>query len=159
MKLIVGSVGRLKAGAERELVTRYSARITGLSRAVGITEFKSFEVTESRAAHANSRKREEATALIEKCGESLLIALDERGGAVTSRQFAEHIAQWRDQGQSSIAFIIGGADGLDDTIRDKARLCLSFGAMTLPHQLVRVLVMEQLYRCMTLLTGHPYHRD
>lgn len=159
MKVAVGVVGRMKSGPEKLLIDRYVKRIEGLSRSVGVTGFNICEINESRASSAQTRKTEEARELTTKLGISTIIVFDECGKAVNSRQFADTFAQIRDQGTNAISFLIGGADGIAPHLRDQSNHCYSFGAMTLPHQLVRVLVIEQLYRCMTLLTGHPYHRD
>lgn len=88
-----------------------------------------------------------------------LVALDERGTVPGSREFADRLARWRDQGTQDLAFAIGGADGLDDSVRARADWLLAFGAMTWPHRLVRIMLAEQLYRAQTILAGHPYHRD
>ena len=86
------------------------------------------------------------------------VALDERGQALSSRAFADRLADWRDQGRSRVTFLIGGADGHADAVRDRADLILSFGPMTWPHLLVRVMLAEQIYRAWSILEGHPYHR-
>ena len=91
--------------------------------------------------------------------DAALIALDENGRALSSRAFSTNIAAWQRQGCSELAFLVGGPDGLDPTLIERADLVLSLGRMTWPHRLVRVLVAEQLYRAATILAGHPYHRD
>lgn len=88
-----------------------------------------------------------------------LVALDERGALRSSRAFAERLAAWRDQGMAELAFAIGGADGLDATVLDRAHATLSLGPMTWPHLLVRGMLLEQLYRAQQILAGHPYHRE
>jgi 23S rRNA (pseudouridine1915-N3)-methyltransferase len=88
-----------------------------------------------------------------------LVALDETGAAWSSRDLAERIAAWRDQGVATLAFAIGGAEGLDSTIIERADAVVSLGAMTWPHLLVRGMLLEQLYRAQQILAGHPYHRD
>jgi 23S rRNA (pseudouridine1915-N3)-methyltransferase len=88
----------------------------------------------------------------------MLIALDERGDGMDSAAFAGHLARWRDQGVENTIFAIGGADGLSPDLRRKARVRLAFGAATWPHQMVRVMLLEQIYRAATILAGHPYHR-
>jgi 23S rRNA (pseudouridine1915-N3)-methyltransferase len=113
---------------------------------------------ESRARREADRRAEEGAAILDKAASAVLVAFDERGKALTSEAFAERLAAWRNQGRSAANFIIGGADGLDERVRAAADLVVSFGALTLPHQLVRVLVVEQLYRALTILAGHPYHR-
>lgn len=158
MRLGVIAVGRLKAGPERELCARYADRITEAGRSLGFGGPDIVEIAESRAARPDDRKREEAGALRARLPQGLVIALDERGTALGSEAFAVRLARERDSGVRAAALVVGGADGLDDALRREAGLILSFGAMTLPHQLVRVLALEQLYRALTILGGHPYHR-
>ena len=90
--------------------------------------------------------------------EAAVVLLDSRGQNVDSAGLAAHLAAWRANGRPAIVFLIGGADGLAASVCEKAELRLSFGAATWPHQLVRVMLLEQLYRATTILTGHPYHR-
>lgn len=150
----------MKSGPERELVDRYLDRFAKVAPSVGL-EFRGVrESGESRARDALTRKREEAKALAGNDGESARILLfDERGKPLTSPEFAALIGRWRDDGAKTMLALIGGADGLDEALRDRADRIVSFGAMTLPHQLVRVLAAEQLYRAATILSGHPYHRE
>lgn len=89
---------------------------------------------------------------------AVLVVLDERGEVLPSRAFAERLGRWRDDGRRAVAFLIGGADGHAQTVRDRANLLLSFGPMTWPHLMVRAMLAEQLYRARTLMDGHPYHR-
>ncbi len=158
MRLQVIAVGRLKAGPERELCARYAGRAAEMARPLGFSGPDLIELTESRAGRTDDRKREEATAMRAKLAPGLLIAFDERGASLGSEAFAARLGQSRDAGAKSAGFLIGGADGLDESLRREAALVLSFGALTLPHQLVRALVLEQLYRALTILAGHPYHR-
>jgi 23S rRNA (pseudouridine1915-N3)-methyltransferase len=88
-----------------------------------------------------------------------VVALDERGKSITSGAFAQQLMRWRDDGRPAASFIIGGADGLDPALAGKADLVLSFSPLTWPHQLVRIMLSEQLYRATTILSGHPYHRE
>lgn len=159
MRLTIISVGRLKNGPERELVERYRQRLEAAGRSLGFTEIIGVELPESKARRDEDRRAEEASAISTKLGDGPLVVFDERGKSLSSTAFADKIGQWRDSGRGQAAFVIGGADGLDDALRRRADLVLSFGALTLPHQLVRVLVTEQLYRAITILGGHPYHRD
>jgi 23S rRNA (pseudouridine1915-N3)-methyltransferase len=99
----------------------------------------------------------EAAALLARSEASKLVVLDERAPSLTSTDFAERLRSWRDSGLSA-SFVIGGPDGLDEAVRRRADLPLSFGQLTLPHQIVRVLVAEQIYRALTIVAGHPYHR-
>jgi 23S rRNA (pseudouridine1915-N3)-methyltransferase len=158
MRLAVIAVGRLKDGPERELCERYRERAATLGRGLGLTGPDIIEIAESRGRRAEERKREEAAAIATKLSPGLVIALDERGGSLGSDAFAARIGAARDAGTASVNLVIGGADGLAAELRGAAGLTLAFGALTIPHQLVRVLVLEQLYRTMTILAGHPYHR-
>lgn len=160
MRLVVAAVGRLKAGPERELARRYLERIGQIGRGVGLDAPSVIELDESRARDAAQRKREEAAALKAALDPKFaIVALDENGKALTSEKFAATIGRRRDDGATGLAFVIGGADGLDDTFLADAELRIAFGAMTWPHQIVRVLLAEQLYRAATILAGHPYHRS
>jgi 23S rRNA (pseudouridine1915-N3)-methyltransferase len=158
VRLSLLAVGRLKNGPERELVERYRQRIDGMGRALGLSGFDLVELPESRARREDDRRSEEASALLDKVGSSVLVAFDERGRSPSSEAFAERIRQWRDEGRAGIACVIGGPDGLDPKVRQRADLVVSFGALTMPHQIVRALVVEQLYRALTIMAGHPYHR-
>ncbi|MBM6595443.1 23S rRNA (pseudouridine(1915)-N(3))-methyltransferase RlmH [Microvirga pudoricolor] len=158
MRLSLLAVGRLKSGPERELVERYRQRIEAMGRGLGLAGFDMVEMPESRARRDDDRRQEEADILLEKAGQAVLIVFDERGKSPTSEAFAARIRQWRDDGRGDIACIIGGPDGLDPRVRQRADLVVSFGALTMPHQIVRALVTEQLYRALTILSGHPYHR-
>ena len=157
MKLSVVAIGRLK-GPESDLATRYRERAAGLGRGLGFAGFDMAELGESRAATADQRKTDEAAALLGRARPARIVALDERDAPCSSETFAARLAAFRDDGTGAVAFVIGGADGLAPRLRDEADWTISFGAMTLPHQIVRVLVLEQLYRAMTILSGHPYHR-
>ena len=159
MKLAVVAVGKLKSGPERELAERYRERAEALGRASGFAPLDIVEIAESRARREADRRTEEARAVLDRAGSAPVVAFDERGRSLTSEAFAERLGTWRDRGTSALIFAIGGPDGLDESVRRRAELVLSFGALTLPHQLVRVLVLEQIYRCLTILAGHPYHRS
>ncbi len=160
MKLYLAGVGRLKAGPERELFERYCGRARNASRGAGITGFEIIEVEEGRGRTAGERRRTEAAALAALMPPRAFMAvLDEQGSAVTSPAFADAIQKSRDNGVPSFVLAVGGPDGFDPGFRGMAQLTISFGAATLPHQLVRVLAAEQIYRALTILTGHPYHRS
>lgn len=158
MRLAVIAVGRLKDGPERELCERYRERAQALARSLGLSGPDIVEISESRGRRPEERKREEAEAILGKLQPGLLIALDERGRSLDSEAFAGRLAAARDAGTAAATFVIGGADGLAEAIRERAGLTLAFGALTIPHQIVRALVLEQLYRTMTIIAGHPYHR-
>ena len=159
MRITLFAVGRLKAGPEKDLAGRYLDRFMKSGPAIGLEFTRMIEVPESRSSSSDQRKREEA-ALIEKAQPeaSLLVLLDERGKAFDSQTFADTLGGWRDQGRRDLMLVIGGADGLDPALQQRADLVLNLGKMTWPHQLVRILVAEQLYRAVTILSGHPYHR-
>jgi 23S rRNA (pseudouridine1915-N3)-methyltransferase len=159
MRLLIAAVGRLKAGPERELLARYLERANASGKSLALAPLEVFEVPESAAQSAAKRKSDEAKALLAAVPEKTkLIALDERGKSVSSEDFANKLARFRDDGASCTALLIGGADGLDETLRKKADLTFAFGAATFPHQIVRILLAEQIYRAITILLGHPYHR-
>src|SRR5579871_4946167 len=159
MKIAILAVGRLKAGPERELFERYHDRAAAAGRRLGLA-FTLSELAESRAGSAETRKDQEAEAILARTPhDAMLIALDERGTPLDSQAFAERLRSWRDGGRSDVAIVIGGADGLGRALTARADLRLAFGAMTWPHQLVRIMLAEQLYRAVTILSGHPYHRE
>ncbi len=160
MRISLAVIGQMKSGPERELVDRYLDRFSKVAPSVGL-EFRGVrETPESRSRDVQTRKREEAKSLIGNEGDTArLLLFDERGKPLTSTDFAALIGRWRDDGAKTMLALIGGADGLDEALRDRADRIVSFGAMTLPHQLVRVLAAEQLYRAATILSGHPYHRE
>jgi 23S rRNA (pseudouridine1915-N3)-methyltransferase len=159
VRIVVLAVGRLKDGPERDLVARYVERARAAGRALGFGEVEVLEVAESRAPRPADRKAEEAHALRTRAGTAAVIALDERGATLASEAFAQRLAGLRDAGTRDLAIVIGGADGLDPGFVAQAQDRLSFGRMTLPHQIVRILAAEQVYRAMTILAGHPYHRS
>ena len=151
-------VGRVKAGAERDLAERYLARAKAAGHAAGLM-FDLRELDESRARRPEARKADEAVAIRAAVSpDACLVALDERGAQLGSAAFAGLIGTQRDQGTSALALMIGGPDGLAPDLREAAFRTIGFGAMTWPHQLVRIMASEQLYRAVTILTGHPYHR-
>lgn len=159
MKISVLAVGRMKSGPERELCARYLERSQGMGRNLSLSGFSVTEFNESRASSEAARKAEEARSFAAALSGGPVIALDERGKSISSEQFANHIGRWRDDGATALDFLIGGADGLDPSLRQKADLVLSFSALTWPHQMVRIMLAEQLYRATTILAGHPYHRN
>ena len=155
MRVHIAAVGRLRKGPERALVDDYLTRFDRIGRALGLGPARELEVEDKKGGGMSAE-----AALLAKAIPSgaLLCTLDERGRAMTSPEFARHIARWRDSGRQDLAFAIGGADGLDRSFRDKADFALSFGSMVWPHMLVRVMLAEQLYRSASILAGTPYHR-
>lgn len=163
MRLHLICVGRLKAGPERELAVHYIARAAGVGRSLGVTAVDAREIDESRARRPQDRKKEEAKAirsLLSSLGgaSSGFIACDETGENLTSATFAQRLDRFRGEGPGSLAILIGGPDGIDTELRSEAAFIIGFGAMTWPHQLARIMAAEQIYRALTLLAGHPYHR-
>ena len=149
----------MKAGPERELFQRYAQRIAEF-RNLGLQGLEVKEIPESRARAAAARIGEEGAALLAALpAEATLAVFDERGEAASSADFAGFVEKERDRGRANLWFVIGGAEGLDAALRERAAVVYSFGKMTLPHQLVRIHAAEQIYRAMTILAGHPYHRE
>jgi 23S rRNA (pseudouridine1915-N3)-methyltransferase len=141
------------------LFERYAKRAAALAGSAGLASVTFREIDEAKARDLDERRAAEGRALAEIAGKGAWIcALDERGTAATSAGWAQEIAGARDSGQGTYAVVIGGPDGFDPAFRRAARSLIAFGALTWPHQIVRVLAAEQVYRCLTILTGHPYHR-
>jgi len=160
MRLIVAAIGRLKAGPERELAERYRDRVAKAGRAVGLRDIEIIEIRESRAQEAGKRVLEESIALANLIPErAVVVALDAKGENLDSGSFTVALRGWRDAGRPAAIFCIGGADGLGGEVKRRADLALAFGTATWPHQLVRIMLLEQLYRAVTILSGHPYHRQ
>jgi 23S rRNA (pseudouridine1915-N3)-methyltransferase len=159
MRLVVAAVGRLRYGPERELSERYRKRAEQLGRRIGFRNTEVVEIRESRAPDVSKRMIEESIALANVIPDrAVTVLLDQRGEQLDSARLAARLRQWRDDGRPAAVFIIGGDDGLAASLRDKAALRLAFGPATWPHQLVRAMLLEQIYRAMTILSGHPYHR-
>jgi 23S rRNA (pseudouridine1915-N3)-methyltransferase len=160
MRIVVAAVGRLKAGAERQIADRYRDRAAKAGRALGIRDIEIIEVKDSRARETARRVLEEAIALRSVVPDrAVTIALDARGENLSSESLAANLRAWSDAGRPTAFFAICGADGLGEAIREPADLTLAFGPWTWPHQLVRIMLLEQIYRAFTILTGHPYHRE
>lgn len=159
MRIVVIAIGRLKQGPERDLAERYRERFDDIGRKLGFRGIEIHEIPESRARDAATRINEEAAAIAALIPDkSSIIALDERGETIDSTTFARHLGRWRDESVPNAVFLIGGADGLSPDLRRKAKLSVAFGKATWPHQMVRVMLLEQVYRAATILSGHPYHR-
>ena len=154
MKIAIVAIARLGRGPEAELVKLYAERATAAGRALGLGPVEVVEV-ESRKAG----KAAEAEALRPHLADSHVIACDEHGSARASRAFAAELGSLRDRGVRKVAFVIGGADGLDAELLAAANGKLAFGPQTWPHALARVLLAEQVYRAVSILAGSPYHRD
>jgi 23S rRNA (pseudouridine1915-N3)-methyltransferase len=158
MRIIIAAIGRLKQ-AEAELAERYRKRTVQVGRNLGLRELEVIEIKESRADDARKRVLEESIALANVIPpQAAVVLLDSQGDNLDSAELATYIGQWRENNRPATVFLIGGADGLAASLRDKATLRLAFGPATWPHQLVRIMLLEQLYRSTTILSGHPYHR-
>ncbi|ABS63095.1 protein of unknown function DUF163 [Parvibaculum lavamentivorans DS-1] len=159
MRVQICAVGRLKAAPEKHLLDDYISRLDATGRGIGISALPVCEVEEKRRLQGSELMEREAELLLAAIPKgALIIALDERGRIETSEAFAKRIGTLRDSGAADLAFLIGGANGLAPALRERASHVMAFGAMTWPHMLVRVMLAEQLYRAVTILSGHPYHR-
>ena len=159
MRLLIAAVGRARAGPERALAADYLDRARRLAPRLGFRGLDLVEVDESRRRETALRRDEEAAALLAACPDgAALILLDERGENLPSPGFARRLAALRDEGRPAACFLIGGPDGHGPALRERAAWSLAFGAATWPHLLVRALLAEQIYRALTILSGHPYHR-
>jgi 23S rRNA (pseudouridine1915-N3)-methyltransferase len=145
----------MRQGPERLLTTDYLERFERSGRALSLGPATIIEVEDKKGGGMQAE-----AALLERAipSGSLICILDERGKTLSSPDFATMLASWRDQSRQDIAFVIGGADGIDPTLRTKADAAISFGAMVWPHMLVRAMLAEQLYRAASILAGAPYHR-
>lgn len=151
MKLWLAAVGRARGGPARDLFDEYAGRLT--------SPFTLREVEVKKRLSSDELKRQEADLLLAAVpAGATIVALDERGRALDSPAFAHKIGQWRDSGVADLAFLIGGADGHGEAVRQRADFLMAFGPMTWPHMLVRGMLTEQLYRAQQILAGHPYHR-
>lgn len=157
MRIVVAAIGRARAAPEQALFDDYARRLVR-SGPAGLT-LELAEAEERRKLAVEARRAAEGALLLARAPQgALIVALDARGKTLSSEDFARQLARWRDDGTAALAFVIGGADGLDPALLKRARLVLSLGAMTWPHLLVRAMLAEQIYRAQSILLGHPYHR-
>lgn len=160
MRLIIAAIGKMRAGPEALLVNDYLNRAGGMGRSIGLSGPDLIEFDAPKNLSGKKRQEREGELLISSLpAGARLILLDERGENINSQDFAKLIARFRDDGAQSTAFLIGGADGHAANVQKNAMKSVSFGAATWPHMLVRAMLAEQIYRAMTILTGHPYHRS
>ncbi len=157
MKISILAVGRLKSGAEQTQFNRYYDLFNAAARNLKIAPMSVVEIGESQAATPAARKEEEAGELMKKLGACRLVALDEQGQMLSSYEFTAMFSRLRDEALD-VAFAIGGPDGHGDALKAAAHFQFSLGRITLPHGLVRIVLAEQLYRALTIMQGHPYHR-
>ncbi len=159
MHITIIAVGRMKAGPERELIARYQKRFALAGKNLGLSGPDIIEINESKASSSELRKSEEAKKIIDAIPDgAFVIALDEHGKNISSTALSKNVLRIQEDGNRTVAFLIGGADGHGDLALKQANFKLSFGQLTWPHQIVRLLLVEQLYRVITIQSGHPYHR-
>ncbi|SPJ23096.1 23S rRNA (pseudouridine(1915)-N(3))-methyltransferase RlmH [Palleronia abyssalis] len=155
MRLRICAVGRLRSGPERALIDDYTTRFNRTGRALSLGPLEEVEVETRKVSGPEA----EGEVLLKSVpGGAVLVTLDERGREMTSPDFADTLAAWRDEGRPDLCFVIGGADGLAPALRDQADASIRFGRMVWPHMLARVMLTEQLYRAASILAGSPYHR-
>ena len=151
MRVTIAAIGRDRRSPTSDLCAEYAKR---MSWALTIHEVEPKKRLDGPALAAH-----EAELLLSKVPDgSVLVVLDERGRDLTSPEFAAVLEKWRDDGRNEVAFVIGGAAGLDPALRAKAEMALGFGRQTWPHLMVRAMLVEQIYRAETILAGHPYHK-
>lgn len=160
MKFKIVAIGRLKPGPEADLVKDYTNRFDGLAGPLGFGKLQFRELDLKKRVDGPQRMRLEGELILQEIPQgAFVIALDERGKTEGSKSFAARLASKRDEGVRDCVLVIGGADGLSDEVRTRADRLMSFSPLTWPHMLVRVMATEQLYRALSILTGHPYHRE
>lgn len=155
MRVHICAVGRLRQGPERDLYDDYLTRFDRTGRALALGPAQLTEVEDKKGGGMSAE-----AALLQRAipNGALICTMDERGKVMSSLAFARQLGSWRDQGRQDVAFVIGGADGIDPALKAQADASLSFGKMVWPHMLVRVMLAEQLYRAASILAGSPYHR-
>jgi 23S rRNA (pseudouridine1915-N3)-methyltransferase len=159
MRIVIVAVGRLKQGPERELAAAYRKSAEAVGRRLGLSAVDIIEIRESRAQDVERRRTEESIAIANVIpDDAVVVILDARGESMESAALATFLQRARADDRTALCFVIGGADGLAPSLDERARLRLAFGAATWPHQLVRIMLLEQIYRAGTILAGHPYHR-
>lgn len=149
LKISVIAIGKFRQGPEQELFDYY-AKISGW-------KFSITELNAKKSLAGEQLKQAEAALILDAAGNMPLLALDERGAEWDSQKFSTFLKK-SESDHGRLAICIGGADGLDESVRRKAVQTISFGRMTWPHMLVRAMLAEQIYRAWTISSGHPYHR-
>jgi len=155
MRVHICAVGRLRASPERTMIEDYISRFDKTGRSLGLGPATINEVEDKKGIGMSAEAQLLDRALPKG---AVICTLDERGALLSSPEFSQKLANWRDAGRSDLAFVIGGADGIDPSLRNKADFSLSFGKMVWPHMMARVMLCEQLYRAASILSGSPYHR-
>ncbi len=159
LQITIIAVGRAKDSAERDLFNKYRERFDKVGSGQGLASLSLIEVEEKRSIQGDERKKREAELILNALPEgAVLVLLDERGKALSSKEICQLIETNRDQGVRDLVFVIGGADGVTIELRNLATKLLSFGPATWPHMLARTMLGEQIYRAVCILSGHPYHK-
>lgn len=155
MRVHICAVGRLRGGPEADLIKDYVTRFDRTGRALGLGPLSLHEVEDKKGGGMSVE-----AALLERAipKGAVIVTMDERGKLLSSPDFSDKLADWRDTGRGDVAFVIGGADGIDPELRARADFSISLGKMVWPHMLARVMLTEQLYRAASILAGAPYHR-
>jgi len=156
LRILIAAVGRLRDAPEAALSADYIARAATAGRQIG---FKAVDLVEVEGKPAGDARAEASALFRATPDDARKVLLDERGAEWASRQLAEKLGRWRDDGVACATFWIGGADGVSQSVKDQADEKLALGRQTWPHRLVRVMISEQIYRAVTILCGTPYHRD
>lgn len=160
MQIFVAAIGRLKKSDELNLCNKFETRIKNAGAQLGFTQIQHHDFDEDKNPKALARKNNEAKKLLNAVPKgALIVALDEHGKQFTSPEFSKKIANYRDDGHPAIAFLLGGPDGHGQEVLNQAHLKLSLSKMTWPHQIARALLFEQIYRAITIMNNHPYHRE
>ncbi|WP_018633446.1 23S rRNA (pseudouridine(1915)-N(3))-methyltransferase RlmH [Neomegalonema perideroedes] len=155
MRLSLLAIGRARPGPEKALTEDYLKRLAPMGRGVGIGPARLLELEAK-----SGRREDESALLLERAPQGAkLVVMDERGETPSSLDFAQKLGRWRDGGAAEAVFLIGGADGHAEALRERADWVVSLGRLTLPHMLARAVLAEQLYRAASILAGHPYHRE
>ena len=160
MHIVITAIGRMKSGNEREMLEKYVKRVIQTGKMIGVSGIDIIEPNESRAKSSELRKEEEARKLLAAIStQSSVVALDESGDSLNSKDLANFVDAQINNGKEKLTFVIGGADGLGSAVFKRANKTIAFGSMTWPHMLARIMLTEQIYRAITILSGHPYHRN
>ena len=159
MRITIIAVGKIKEKHYREAVAEYGKRLGKYCR-LEVTEVEDEKTPDGAAAALEEQiKEKEAERILRHVkAEAYVIALEIQGKKMDSEAFANHLENLAVYGKSHIQFIIGGSLGLHESVTQRADETLSFSDMTFPHQLMRVILMEQIYRCFRILNGEPYHK-
>ncbi len=160
MKISLYAVGKLRSGPQADLIADFQKRIRGSGPALGIADFLIREFEAPKGLTGPKRQEREGALLLDAVPKGAKnIALDERGQNISSMALKDLVRDWRDDGVKDLVFFIGGANGHAPKLLQSADKKISFGAATWPHMLVRVMLCEQIYRTLTILSGSPYHRE